>query len=176
MIGHMTAHTTGKVVKYMSRQDWSRQTKETVYPPLFFPTLQMGKNSVPPTLFPHLTDGEKQCTPHSFSPPYRWGKTVYPPLFFPTLQMGRKSGLHSFSPSVRWKSESVPPTLFSHCNKMEKKSVPPTLFFPIIEGEKVQRVRNFTEPTKAALILVLVLITKRFYALLKSILVLVLVN
>ena len=194
MIGHMTAHTTGKVVKYMSRQDWSRQTKETVYPPLFFPTLQMGKNSVPPTLFPHhtdgekqctphsffppyrwgktvypplfsptlqmgrksvpptlfphLTDGEKQCTPHSFSPPYGWGKTVYPPLFLPTLRMGRKSGLHSFSPSVRWKSESVPPTLFSHCNKMEKKSVPPTLFFPIIEGEKVQRVRNFTEPIK----------------------------
>ena len=73
-------------------------------------------------------------------------ETVYPSLFFPTLQMGRKSGLHSFSPSVQWKSESVPPTLFSHCNKMEKKSVPPTLFFPIIEGEKVQRVRNFTEP------------------------------
>ena len=115
MIGHMTAHTTGKVVKYMSRQDWSQQTKERVYPPLFFSTLQMGRKSVPPTLFP-------------------------------TLQMGRKSGLHSFSPSVRWKSESVPPTLFSHCNKMEKKSVPPTLFFPIIEGEKVQRVRNFTEP------------------------------
>ena len=86
--------------QYMSRQDWSRQTKET----------------------------------------------VYPPLFFPTLQMGRKSGLHSFSPSVRWKSESVPPTLFSHCNKMEKKSVPPTLFFPIIEGEKVQRVRNYPYP------------------------------
>ena len=56
------------------------------------------------------------------------------------------SELHSFSPSVRGKSESVPPTHFSHCNKMEKKSVPPTLFFPIIEGEKVQRVRNFTEP------------------------------
>ena len=100
------------------------------------------RNSVPATLFPHLTDGEKECTPHSFSPPYRWGKTVYPPLFFPTLRMGRKSGLHSFSPLVRWKSESVPPTLFSHCNKMEKKSVPPTLFFPIIEGEKVQRVRS----------------------------------
>ena len=119
---------------------------ERVYPPLFSPTLQMGRNSVPSTVFPHLTDGEKECTPHSFPPPYRWGETVYPPLFFPTLQMGRKSGLHSFSPSVRWKSESVPPTLFSHCNKMEKKSVPPTLFFPIIEGEKVQRVRNFTEP------------------------------
>ena len=147
--------------QYMSRQDWSQQTKETVYPPLFFPTLQMGKKSVPPTLFPHLTDGgkqctphsfphltdgEKECTPHSFPPPYRWGKTVYPPLFFPTLWMGRKSGLHSFSPSVRWKSESVPPTLFSHCNKMEKKSVPPTLFFPIIEGEKVQRVRNYPYP------------------------------
>ena len=86
--------------QYMLRQDWSQQTKET----------------------------------------------VYPPLFFPTLQMGRKSGLHSFSPSVRWKSESVPPTLFSHCNKMEKKSVPPTLFFPIIEGEKVQRVRNYPYP------------------------------
>ena len=118
-----------------------------MYPPLFFPTLQMGKNNVPP---------------HSFSPPYRWGKTVYPhtlfphltdgekqctpPLFFPTLQMERKSELHSFSPSIRWKFENVPHTLFSHCNKMGKKSVPPTLFFPIIEGEKVQRVRNFTEP------------------------------
>ena len=98
MIGHMTAHTTGKVVKYMSRQDWSRQTKETVYPPLFFPTLQMGRKSVPPTFFPHLTDGEKQCTPHCFSPPYGWGERVdytlfslqyggnlkvYLPLFFP---------------------------------------------------------------------------------------------
>ena len=71
---------------------------------------------------------------------------MYPPLFSPTLQMGRKSGLHSFSPSVRWKSESVSPTLFSHCNKVEKKSVPPTLFFPIIEGEKVQRVRNYPYP------------------------------
>ena len=60
--------------------------------------------------------------------------------------MERKSELHSFSPSVRWKFENVPHTLFSHCNKMGKKSVPPTLFFPIIEGEKVQRVRNFTEP------------------------------
>ena len=120
-------------------------------PPLFLPTLQMGKNSVPLTLFPHLTDGEKQCTPHSFSPPYRWGKTVYPSLFFPTLQMGRKSELHSFSPSVRWKFESVPHTLFPHCNKMGKKSVPPTLFFPIIEGEKVQRVRNFTEPRRTYL-------------------------
>ena len=89
---------------------------------------------------------KKQCTPHSFSPPYRWGETVYPSLFFPTLQMGRKSGLHSFSPSIRWKSESVPPTLFSHCNKMENNSVPPTLFFPIIEGEKVQRVRNYPYP------------------------------
>ena len=116
----------------------------------------------PPTLSSHLTDGEKQCTPtlffptlqmgknnvppHSFFPPYRWGKTVYPSLFFPTLQMERKSELHPFSPSVRWKFENVPHTLFSHCNKMGKKSVPPTLFFPIIEGEKVQRVRNFTEP------------------------------
>ena len=115
MIDHMTAPTTGKVVKYMSRQIGPGRQK-------------------------------KQCTPHSFSPPYGWGERVYPPLFFPTLQMGRKSGLHSFSPSVQWKSESVPPTLFSHCNKVEKKSVPPTLFFPIIEGEKVQRVRNFTEP------------------------------
>ena len=69
-----------------------------------------------------------------------------PPTIFPTLQMGRKSGLQSFPPSVRWKSESVPPTLFSHCNKMEKKSVPPTLFFPIIEGEKVQRVGNYPYP------------------------------
>ena len=102
--------------QYMSRQDWSRQTKETVYPPLFFPTLQMGKNSVPPTLFPHLTDGEKQCTPHSFSPPYRWGERVdytlfllqyggnlkvYPPLFFPIVIRWRKRvyPLHSFSPS-----------------------------------------------------------------------------
>ena len=104
---------------------------ETVYPSLFFPTLQMGKNSVPP---------------HSFSPPYRWGKTVYPSLFFPTLQMERKSELHSFSPSVRWKFESVPHTLFSHCNKMGKESVPPTLFFPIIEGEKVQRVKVYPYP------------------------------
>ena len=164
--------------QYMSRQDWSQQTKETVYPPLFFPTLQMGRKSVPPTLFPHLTDGEKQCTPHSFSPPYRWGervypplfsppyrwgKTVYPPLFFPTLRMGRKSGLHSFSPLVRWKSESVPPTLFSHCNKMEKKSVPPTLFFPIIEGEKVQRVRNYPYPLDTVIQFCLILATATYY-------------
>ena len=57
--------------------------------------------------------------------------------------MGRKSELHSFSPSVRWKSESVPPTLFYHRNKMNKKSVPLTLFFPIIEGEKVKRVKDY---------------------------------
>ena len=89
---------------------------ERVYPPLFFPTLQMGRKSVPPTLFPHLTDGEKQCTPHSFSPPYRWGERVdytlfplqyggnlkvYPPLFFPIVIRWRKRvyPLHSFSPS-----------------------------------------------------------------------------
>ena len=116
MIDHMTAPTTGKVVKYMSRQDWSQQTNETVYPPLFFPTLRMRKNSVPPTLFPHLTDEEKQCTPHSFSPPYRWGERVdytlfplqyggnlkvYPSLFFPIVIRWRKRvyPLHSFSPS-----------------------------------------------------------------------------
>ena len=97
----------------------------------------MGKNSVPP---------------HSFSPPYRWGKTVYPSLFFPTLQMERKSELHSFSPSVRWKFESVPHTLFSHCNKMGKKSVLPTLFFPIIEGEKVQRVKVYPYPRKSCVL------------------------
>ena len=102
--------------QYMSRQDWSQQTKETVYPPLSFPTLQMGRKSVPPTLFPHLTDGEKQCTPHCFSPSVRWGKTVdytlfplqyggnlkvYPPLFFPIVIRWRKRvyPLHSFSPS-----------------------------------------------------------------------------
>ena len=57
--------------------------------------------------------------------------------------MGRKSELHSFFPSVRWKSESVPRTLLYHRNKMEKKSVPLTLLFPIIEGEKVQRVEDY---------------------------------
>ena len=90
-------------------------------------------NSVPPHSFLHLTDGEKEWTPHSFSPPYRWG---------------RKSELHSFSPSVWWKFESVLYTLFPHCNKMGKKSVPPTLFFPIIEGEKVQRVKVYPYPVR----------------------------
>ena len=58
---------------------------------LFLPTLQMGRNSEPHTVSPHLTDGEKQWTPHCFSPPYRWGETVNPTLFLPTLQMGRNS-------------------------------------------------------------------------------------
>ena len=84
--------------QYMSRQDWSQQRKERVYPP---------------TLFPHLTDGEKECTPHSFSPPYRWGERVYPSLFSPTLQMGKNS---------------VPPTLSPHLTDGEKEWT--TLFFP----------------------------------------------
>ena len=44
-----------------------------------------------PTVLLHRTDGEKECAPHSFSPPYRWGERVSPPLFHPTVQMGRKS-------------------------------------------------------------------------------------
>ena len=74
------------------------------------------------------------------------GRNSKPHTLFPTLQMGRKNELHSFSPSVRWKFESEPHTLFPHCNKMGKKSVPPTLFFPIIEGEKVQRVKVYPYP------------------------------
>ena len=97
--------------------------------------------------------------------PYRWGKTVYPPTLFPRcgervnytlfpLQYGGNLKvyleLHSFSPSVRWKSESVPYLkvyLFYHHNKMKKKSVLPTLFFPITEGEKVQRVKDYPYPS-----------------------------
>ena len=109
------------------------------------------RNSVPPTLFPHLTDGEKECTPHSFPPPYRWGKTVYPSLFFPTLQMGRKSvpltyfphltdgekqcTPHSFSPPYRW-GERVYPSLIFPTLLMGKNSVPSTLFPHLTDGEK----------------------------------------
>jgi len=75
----------------------------------------MGKKSVPPTLFPHHTDGEKECTPHSFSPLYRWRERVSYTLF--PLQYGGNLKMY------------------------------PTLFFPIIEGKKLQRVRNSTEPT-----------------------------
>ena len=54
------------------------------------------------------------------------GLRVYPP---PTLQMEIECTLHCFSPPY----------------KMEKVCTP-TLFFPIIGGEKVQRVWNFTKP------------------------------
>ena len=108
----------------------SRQKKQCT-PHYFFPPYRWGERVYPPLYFPHLTDGEKQCTPHYFSPPYRWGERVNYTLF--PLQYGGNLIVY-------------PPTLFSHCNKMEKKSVPPTLFFPIIEGEKVQRVRNYPYP------------------------------
>jgi len=41
-----------------------------------------------PTVLLHLTDGEKECTAHYFTPPYRWGERVYLPLFYPTVQWG----------------------------------------------------------------------------------------
>ena len=63
---------------------------ETVYPPLFLPTLQMGKNSVPLTLFSHLTDGEKQCTPSLFLPTLQMGKNSVPLTLFPHLTDGEK--------------------------------------------------------------------------------------
>ena len=116
-----------------------------------------------PTIAKTILSSEKECTPHCFTPLYRWGERVYPPLFDPTIQMGRKSVpplfhptvqmgrmsvLHSFSPSVRWKFDNVPHTLFFHRNKMGKKSVPPTLFFPIIEGKNIQRVKIYPNPSR----------------------------
>ena len=66
----------------------------------------------------------KQCTPHSFSPPYSWGERVNPTLF---------------SPSYSWGERVHPPLFFPIVIRWEKKSVPPILFFPIVEGEKVQK-------------------------------------
>ena len=113
---------------------------------LFLPTLQMGKNSVPP---------------HSFSPPYRWGKTVYPhtlsphltdgekqctpTLFSPTLQMGKNSvPPHSFPPPYRWR-ERVNYTLFPLQYGGNLKMYP-TLFFPIVIrwGKRVYPLHSFS--------------------------------
>ena len=67
--------------------------------------LPLGR-AFPPIVLPHHTDGEKECAPHSFTPPYRWGERVCPPLFHPTIQRGRKS---------------VPPNSFTHRTDGEKE-------------------------------------------------------
>jgi len=89
-------------------------------PPSLIPGSAPGK-SVPPTVSPHRTDGEKECTPHCFTPPYRWGARVYytlfplqyggNPIMYPTLFFTivirwekRVYPLHSFSPSYRGKT------------------------------------------------------------------------
>ena len=86
---------------------------------LIFVTLQQYlqvRKSVPPTLRPSVQ--MKECTPHSFSPLYRWEGRVYYTLF--PLQYGGDLKMY--------------PTLFFPTVKMGRKSVPPTLFF--YNGEK----------------------------------------
>ena len=74
----------------------------------------MGKNSVPP---------------HSFSPPYRWGKTMYPPTLFPHLTDGEKQ---------------CTPTLFFPTLQMGKNNVPPPLFFPTLQMERKSELHSFS--------------------------------
>ena len=73
MIGHMTAHTTGKVVKDR-----------------IGPGIQ--KKQCTPTLFPHLTDGRKSGL-HSFFFPLQYGGNlkVYPLFFSHCHKMEKKS-------------------------------------------------------------------------------------
>ena len=107
MIGHMTAHTTGKVAKYMSIKTGLVPTDK--------------RNSVPPTLTPLYRRGER--VDYILSPlQYGGNLKVYPPLFFPIVK--------------RW-----------------RKRVYPLHSFPIIEGEKVQRVKHYPYPCKVILLL-----------------------
>ena len=82
--------------------------------------------------------------PHSFSPPYRWGKTVYPHTLSPHLTDGEKQCTpHSFSPPYRWR-ERVNYTLFPLQYGGNLK-VYPTLFFPIVIrwGKRVYPLHSF---------------------------------
>ena len=85
--------------------------------------------------------------PHSFSPPYRWGKTVYPHILFPHLTDGEKQCTpHSFPPPYRWGKTMYPPTLFPHLTDGEKQCTPP-LFFPTLQmGKNSVPPHSFSPP------------------------------
>jgi len=63
-----------------------------------------------PTIPKAISSSEKECTPHSFTPPYRWGERVYP---------------HSFSSPYRW-GERVYYTLYQTI--CTRRSVPDALY------------------------------------------------
>ena len=124
----------------------------------------MGRKSELHTLFPHLTDGNIviiatlstsgvgplqsrlydstvfvefgsrwNSVPHTLSPPYRWGETVNYTLFPLQYSGNLKANPTLFFPIViRW----------------GKRVYPLHSFFPIIEGEKVQRVKVYPYPSQ----------------------------
>jgi len=115
-----------------------------------------------PTIAKAILSSEKECTPHSFSPPYRWEGRVYytifplqyggnlkmcPTLFFPHRTDGKEECTpHSFFPTVKMERKSVLHS-FSPSVRWKFENVPHTLFFSHhTDGEKECTPHSFSPP------------------------------